>query len=73
MKRVVTYLVDNWGKILIFIALPIPVAMAVVPFISTRSQKIQKKIAKKWQSGKCTITGACDTCNLRDACIKLKH
>jgi len=67
------YFTRNWEKILVVIVLPIPVALAIIPFIPTHDQRLKRRVVKKWKSGKCKEALACDRCELRDICREIKN
>jgi hypothetical protein len=63
---------NNWKKVLTLLILPAPVSAIIILYISTRPQRIKKKVLKKWNSGKCDQPLACDICKLQNICREIK-
>ncbi len=73
VKKTMDYFTRNWEKILVVVILPIPIALAIIPFIPTHAQRLKRKVVKKWKSGECEGVLACDKCELRDICHEMKN
>lgn len=70
--EITSFLHDHRRGLVILGIIVVPVATIITWLKPNPTERLNKKISQKWRATECNPT-ACDDCEFREPCQKLKH